>query len=52
MKQWEDSIIKVCPTANIQILKGKNSIIEDECDFYIVNAINVEKFKPEVFKNI
>ena len=51
IKQWEESILKVCPTANVQKLTTK-SVYDDSCQFYIVNAINVHKFSPDFFKDI
>ena len=51
IKQWEKSIIDVCPTANIQKLTTKSDLDED-CDFYIINAINVEKFEDGFFDSI
>ena len=50
MKQWEESINKFCPSAKIQKLTS-NSIMKD-CDFYIMNAQNVEKMKKEFFDDI
>ena len=52
LKQWEESIIKVCPDAKIQKLINKKSKFDKESDFYIVNAINVEKFQKDFFKDI
>jgi len=51
IKQWEESILKVCPTANVQKLTTK-SVYDESCHFYIVNAINVYKFSPNFFKDI
>ena len=50
MKQWEESILKFCPTASIQKLTAKTKM--KDCDFYIMNAINVEKMGKNFFKNI
>lgn len=41
MKQWEESIKKFCPGATIQRLTAKSK--KKDCDFYIMNAQNVEK---------
>ena len=41
MKQWEESIKKFCPDATIQRLTAKSK--KKDCDFYIMNAQNVEK---------
>lgn len=48
LKQWKDYIHKFCPEATVQILTTKDKI--EDVDFYIVNAINVEKF--DFFKDI
>ncbi len=50
IKQWKDSILKVCPSARIQTLQS-TSVFED-CDFYIINAINVQKKGTTFFKDI
>jgi len=53
MKQWEESI-KACSATSehntFQILTPKSKI--KDCDFYIVNAINVAKFPQEFLKTI
>lgn len=49
MEQWADSISKFCPNATIQKLTTKSEL--EDVDFYIVNAINVEKM-GNVFGNI
>jgi len=51
IKQWEDSIIQVCPEAKIQKLKT-NSKFDDSCDFYIMNAINIPKMGIKFFEKI
>ena len=51
IKQWEDSIIKVCPYAKVQKLTSKSKF-DNDCDFYIMNAINVSKMSKTFFKNI
>lgn len=40
INQWVESIAKVCPKATVQVIKTNK--LED-CDFYIINAINVTK---------
>jgi superfamily II DNA or RNA helicase len=50
IKQWEESILKFCPTASIQKLTAKSKM--KDCDFYIMNAINVEKMGKNFFKDI
>ena len=49
--QWEASIKKFCPNARIQKIKTKKKIKKD-MDFYIINAINLPKFKSEDFDMI
>lgn len=50
MKQWEESIIKFCPEAIIQRLTPQSKI--KDSDFYIMNAINVEKMGKTFYKDI
>jgi superfamily II DNA or RNA helicase len=50
IKQWEESIIKFCPSATIQKLTAKSKM--KDCDFYIMNAINIEKMGKTFFKDI
>jgi len=50
MNQWSDAIKLFCGGATVQILKPKSKKIE--ADFYIINAINIEKFGIEFFKDI
>ena len=49
MNQWVESIKKVCPKATLQVVKSNK--LED-CDFYIINAINVSKKPAHFFKDI
>ena len=51
INQWEESILKFCPTAKIQKLSTKSELDED-CDFYIMNATNIPKKKKTFFKKI
>jgi superfamily II DNA or RNA helicase len=51
INQWKDSILTFCPEANIQKLTSKSSFDKDS-DFYIINAINVEKLGKNFFKDI
>ena len=41
MNQWEESIVKFCPKAKVQLLKNKE--VDPDVDFYIINAINIPK---------
>ena len=50
MNQWVESLAKVCPSAKIQVLKTKP--MEEDCDFYIINAINISKKGMGFFKTI
>jgi superfamily II DNA or RNA helicase len=50
MNQWEESIKKVCPTATIHVLKKAEPM--KDCDFFIINAINVAKKGMGYFKDI
>lgn len=49
MNQWSDSIKKFCPDAKVQLLKKE---VEDDVDFYIINAMNVPKKSYESLKDI
>ena len=49
MGQWEKSINKIFPNASVLKIKPSSKTIEKGHDFYIVNAINVEKFPREEF---
>ena len=51
INQWADSITTFCPSAKIQKLTTKSEF-DNECDFFIMNAINVPKMGPNFFKNI
>ena len=51
LKQWKDSILNFCPTAKVQELNTKSKF-DDDCDFFIMNAINVPKMKNNFFKSI
>jgi superfamily II DNA or RNA helicase len=50
IKQWEEAILKVCPSATIQKVSTKSEL--QDCDFYIINAINVEKMGKSFFIDI
>ena len=45
--QWKSSILKFCPSAKIQILKGTDKkaadALDESNDFFIMNALNVAK---------
>ena len=49
--QWKESILKFCPTAKIQKLTSKSKF-DDDCDFYIMNAINIPKMGSKFFAKI
>lgn len=52
INQWLDTIKQFSPKSTVQILSGNSDI--DNCDFYIINAINVPKYnnKSNVFNDI
>ena len=50
MKQWEESILKFCPSARVQRLTPKTK--KKDADFYIMNAINIEKKSKHFFSEI
>lgn len=51
LKQWSELIEKVCPNSKFQILKPKSDI-DDDCHFYLMNAMNVCKMGVESFRDI
>ncbi len=51
INQWKESIITFCPEAKVQKLTTKSKF-DESADFYIVNAINVEKFGKNFFNDI
>lgn len=51
MKQWEKNFNKFCPNSKVQILTTK-SVMNKECDFYIMNAINIFKMGRKYFEDI
>ena len=51
INQWVESLKKVCPKASIQVVV-KNEALEQDCDFYIINAINVAKKSRLFFKDV
>lgn len=50
MKQWEESILKFCPSAIVQRLTAKSK--KKPADFYIMNAQNVEKKGRTFFSDV
>jgi len=50
MKQWEEGINIFCPNASVQKVTTKSK--KDDCDFYIINAQNVEKMGKTFFSDI
>ena len=51
IKQWEEGIKNFCPSAVIQKLSTKSKF-NNEADFYIINAQNIEKLGNEFFDSI
>jgi superfamily II DNA or RNA helicase len=51
INQWKESIMTFCPEAKVQKLTTKSKF-DESADFYIVNAINVEKFGKSFFNDI
>lgn len=50
VKQWEQVLAKFCPGATVQILTSKSKM--KDCDFYIMNAINVSKHPAKFYEDI
>jgi superfamily II DNA or RNA helicase len=52
MNQWQKSIEKMFPGVNVCKIKPGTKIIEKKYDFYIINAINIEKINRDNFIDI
>jgi hypothetical protein len=50
INQWKESLTKFCPDATVQVLTAKSK--KKDCDFYIMNAMNVHKHDAEYYKDI
>ena len=50
LKQWEEGINTFCPKASVQKITTKSK--KEDCDFYIINAQNVEKMGKSFFSDI
>jgi superfamily II DNA or RNA helicase len=50
IKQWEEGINIFCPSASVQKITTKSK--KEDCDFYIINAQNVEKMGKFFFSDI
>ena len=50
IKQWREAINNFCPSSSVQCLTVKSS--KEDCDFYIINAQNVEKMGKHFFDDI
>jgi len=50
IKQWEEGINTFCPKASVQKITTKSK--KEDCDFYIINAQNVEKMGKSFFSDI
>jgi superfamily II DNA or RNA helicase len=48
--QWVELLKKLCLNATIQFLTAKSVV--KECDFYVVNALNIPKLAPEFLQTI
>jgi len=50
IKQWDEGIKTFCPSASVQKITSRSK--KDDCDFYIINAQNVEKMGKSFFSDI
>lgn len=50
INQWKESILKFCPSAKIQVVSSKTEL--NNADFYIMNAINVDKNPIQCYSKI
>ena len=51
MKQWQESILKFCPSAKVQCLTTKTKL-SDDTEFIIINAINIVKWPVSFFNSV
>lgn len=51
LKQWKSEIENLCSNAKVQILDSKSKLNSD-CDFYIMNALNIPKMPVGYFDSI
>lgn len=51
IEQWKQSIHKFCPQAKVQILENGTEL-DEKCDFYIMNPLNVPKNERSFYKPI
>jgi superfamily II DNA or RNA helicase len=51
VNQWKESIQKFCPDAKVQILTSKTKM-QDDADFYIMNAANVPKHGRDFYRSV
>lgn len=50
INQWKEAIARFCPSATVQVLTGASKM--KNCDFYIINAINVPKHSRSFYSDI
>lgn len=50
LKQWEESINNFCPNATVQKISPKSEKMD--CDFFLINAINVPKMNECFFVDV
>ena len=50
INQIKDSIHRFCPNATVQKLTPKSK--KEDCDFYIMNALNIPKMSKDYFEDI
>ena len=50
VNQWKKALKNFCPDASVQVLTPKSE--DKDCDFYIMNAINVPKKEKEFYSDI
>lgn len=50
INQWKSSIEKFCPSATVQVLDSSSDM--EDCDFYIMNALNVPKNSRKFYRDI
>ena len=51
IKQWKDTLERATPLSEVQVVYSKTKINEN-ADFYIINAINMAKKGREFFKDV
>lgn len=50
INQWKNDIYTFCPESKVQVLSSRSKL--QDCDFYIINAVNITKHPREYYRDI